>query len=96
MLFISVLQTRLVIHEVLVAVFMVVTTAITLMLLARAALYRDRQEGSVDVPMSQPLPSTARGSPRTKKEGDTSPQDRESWSISNLTTLVRLKMPRKL
>jgi len=50
MLFFSVLQTRLVLHELLIAIFMVVTTPITLMLLARAALYRDRREGNEDVP----------------------------------------------
>jgi multicomponent K+:H+ antiporter subunit G len=50
MLFFSVLQTRMVLHELLITIFMVVTTPITLMLLTRAALYRDRQEGSEDVP----------------------------------------------
>jgi multicomponent K+:H+ antiporter subunit G len=50
MLYFSILQTRPVLHELLITVFMVVTTPITLMLLARAALYRDRQEGSEDVP----------------------------------------------
>jgi len=50
MLFFSVLETRLVLHEILICVFMVITTPITLMLLARAALYRDRQEGRADVP----------------------------------------------
>jgi multicomponent K+:H+ antiporter subunit G len=56
MLFFSVLQTRLVLHELLIAVLMVVTTPVTLMLLARAALYRDRQEGCDEVP-PPPLPS---------------------------------------
>jgi len=56
MLFFSVLQTRPVVHEVLITVFMVVTTPITLMLLARAALYRDRREGSEEVPHPSPLP----------------------------------------
>ncbi len=56
MLFFSVLQTRPVLHEVLIAVFMVITTPITLMLLARAALYRDRREGSDEVPPRSPLP----------------------------------------
>jgi multicomponent K+:H+ antiporter subunit G len=50
MLFFSVLQTRLVLHELLIAVLMVVTTPVTLMLLARAALYRDRSEGCDEVP----------------------------------------------
>jgi multicomponent K+:H+ antiporter subunit G len=50
MLFSSVMQDRLVLHEILIACFMIITTPVTLMLLARAALYRDRREGSRDVP----------------------------------------------
>jgi multicomponent K+:H+ antiporter subunit G len=50
MLFFSVLQTRLVLHELLIMVIIAMTTPITLMLLARAALHRDRREGSADVP----------------------------------------------
>jgi multicomponent K+:H+ antiporter subunit G len=48
--FFSVLQSRPVLHEVLIAVFVTVTTPVTLMLLARTALYRDRTEGSPDIP----------------------------------------------
>jgi multicomponent K+:H+ antiporter subunit G len=67
MLFFSVLQTRLVLHELLIAVLMVVTTPVTLMLLARAALYRDRQEGCDEVPPPPPPlpPNLSGGSPRT-------------------------------
>jgi multicomponent K+:H+ antiporter subunit G len=50
MVFFSALQARLVLHELLIAAFMVVTTPVTLMLLARAALYRDRREGRDEVP----------------------------------------------
>ena len=50
MLFFSVLQTRVVLHEVLIMVLMVITTPVTLMLLVRAAIYRDRRKGNVDVP----------------------------------------------
>lgn len=50
MLCFSVLGSRPVVHEVLIAVFITVTTPVTLMLLARAALYRDRTEGSSEVP----------------------------------------------
>lgn len=50
MLFFSALESRAIIHEVLITALMVVTTPITLMLLARAALYRDRTEGSDEVP----------------------------------------------
>ena len=49
MLFFTVTQSRPVLHEVVVALFMVVTTPVTLMLLARAALYRDEQEKHPDV-----------------------------------------------
>ena len=46
----STLQSRPMVHEVLIAIFVTLTTPITLMLLARAALYRDRSEGSTVVP----------------------------------------------
>jgi len=46
MLFFSATEGRPVLHEVLMLVFVTVTTPITLMLLARAALYRDRVEGT--------------------------------------------------
>lgn len=41
---------RPVLHEALILVFILVTTPVTLVLLARAALYRDRAEGNPDVP----------------------------------------------
>ena len=40
----SVLRGRLSVHEILIAVFVTVTTPVTFMLLVRAALYRDRLE----------------------------------------------------
>lgn len=43
-IFFSVTGQRLSVHEVLIFVFISVTTPVTLMLLARAALYRDRVE----------------------------------------------------
>lgn len=46
----SVLQTRLSVHEILIGLFVTVTTPVTFMLLARAALYRDRSEGNAEVP----------------------------------------------
>ena len=49
-LFFSVIQTRPVVHEALIAVLVVITTPVTLMLLARAALHRDRQEGDETAP----------------------------------------------
>ncbi|EIM24622.1 monovalent cation/H(+) antiporter subunit G [Microvirga lotononidis] len=48
----SVLEGKLVIHEILIAAFVTLTTPVTLMLLARASLYRDRTEGNRDVPGS--------------------------------------------
>jgi multicomponent K+:H+ antiporter subunit G len=50
MVFFSVGQGRWVLHEVLIGLFISVTTPITFMLLVRAALHRDRKEGSGDVP----------------------------------------------
>ena len=50
MLCFSVLQSRPLSHELLILVFVTVTTPVTLMLLARAALFRSRAEGSPDVP----------------------------------------------
>jgi multicomponent K+:H+ antiporter subunit G len=46
----SVIEARPVVHEILIAVFVTLTTPVTLMLLVRAALYRDRTEGSSEVP----------------------------------------------
>jgi multicomponent K+:H+ antiporter subunit G len=37
-------------HEILITAFVLVTTPVTLMLLARAALYRDRAEANENVP----------------------------------------------
>lgn len=41
---------RLIAHDFLIFIFVSVTTPVTLMLLARAALHRDRVEGSSEVP----------------------------------------------
>lgn len=46
----SALGTRVVVHEILIGVFITATTPVTLMLLARAALYRNRTEGNTEVP----------------------------------------------
>jgi len=50
----SVLHGRPIFYEILIGVFLTLTTPITLMLLVRAALYRDREEGSTDVPQVTP------------------------------------------
>lgn len=46
----SVLRSQPSVHELLIAFFLTLTTPVTFMLLARAALYRDRIEGRTDVP----------------------------------------------
>lgn len=46
----SVLKQRPVVHEVLISLFLTITTPVTLMLLGRAALYRDRTEKQADIP----------------------------------------------
>ena len=45
----SYLGSRPIIHELLIGAFVTVTTPVTLMLLARAALYRDRAEARLDM-----------------------------------------------
>lgn len=54
MIYFSALQSRPVLHELLIAVFMTITTPITLVLLVRAALYRDRYAGNDKVPPTNP------------------------------------------
>jgi multicomponent K+:H+ antiporter subunit G len=51
MIYFSVASSRLVFHEILIGLFVTVTTPITFMLLARAALHRDRAERNGDVPL---------------------------------------------
>lgn len=50
MILFTALEARPVLHEVLIGIFMVLTTPITFTLLVRAALFRDRHEGSKAVP----------------------------------------------
>jgi len=63
----SVLHSRPMVHEILIAIFVTLTTPITLMLLARAALYRDRAEGSPIVPADVDIELIA---PRTRDDAD--------------------------
>ena len=49
-LFFSIAGGRVVAHEILIGIFITVTTPVTFMLLARAALHRDRFEKHPDVP----------------------------------------------
>jgi len=46
----SVALGRPIVHELLIMFFVIITTPVTLMLLARASLYRDRAEGNPEVP----------------------------------------------
>lgn len=46
----SLLRGRLSVHEILIAIFVTLTTPVTFMLLARAALYRERTESRGDDP----------------------------------------------
>ncbi|MGW9231866.1 monovalent cation/H(+) antiporter subunit G [Pseudorhizobium sp. NPDC055634] len=49
-LFFSLAGGRIVAHEILIGLFITITTPVTFMLLARAALHRDRFENNPDVP----------------------------------------------
>ncbi|MBE7184663.1 MAG: cation:proton antiporter [Methylobacterium mesophilicum] len=49
-LFFSVLEGKLVLRDLLIGLFLTLTTPVTLILLARAAVFRDRTENSADVP----------------------------------------------
>ncbi len=66
----SVLRSRLSVHEVLIALFVTLTTPVTFMLLARAALYRDRVEGKEGVPEVH-----AKDSMATSPEGAARPSE---------------------
>jgi multicomponent K+:H+ antiporter subunit G len=50
MILFTMLESRPIFHEFLIGIFVTVTTPVTLMLLGRAALYRDRAENSPEVP----------------------------------------------
>lgn len=50
MIYFSVLQTRPVLHEILIAILITLTTPVTLMLLVRAALFRDRAASNLRDP----------------------------------------------
>ena len=46
MLYFTALESRPVLHEILIGVFMIVSTPVTYMLLGRAALHRDREDAA--------------------------------------------------
>jgi multicomponent K+:H+ antiporter subunit G len=56
MLYFSVLQSRPVVHEILIAIFVTITTPVSLMLLVSAALRRDWANDDPSVPMRPNLP----------------------------------------
>lgn len=68
MIFFTVLSTRPVVHEILIGIFVTVTTPVTLMLLARATLHRDRAEGNPDVPGEAPAQVTVEDGTATQAD----------------------------
>jgi len=54
---------RPVLHEILIGVFVTVTTPVTLMMLGRATLYRDRSEGNIKMPPDYHGPERAHAVP---------------------------------
>lgn len=59
MIFFTVTESRPVLHELLIAAFVIITTPVTLLLLARAALYRDRTEGDGIAPPFESVQSVS-------------------------------------
>lgn len=55
-LYFSIVGSRAVFHEILIGIFVTLTTPITLILLARAALHRDRTDGDPSVPSANVEP----------------------------------------
>jgi multicomponent K+:H+ antiporter subunit G len=62
----SVLQSRPIIHEILIFIFVSITTPITLLLLCRASIYRDRAELGMD----HAPPDLARAQPAAPNNND--------------------------
>ena len=52
-IYFTITRERLVLHELVIFIFVTLTTPVTLMLLARATLFRDRVEGNDGVPRRQ-------------------------------------------
>jgi multicomponent K+:H+ antiporter subunit G len=50
MIFFTAAMSRPIVHEILIGFFVTVTTPVTLMMLGRATVFRDRSEGHPDVP----------------------------------------------
>lgn len=67
MLFFSAAESRPVLHEILIGIFMTLTTPVTYMLLVRAALHRDHAEGHD--PLRDTAEEDAPGAPRAALPG---------------------------
>ncbi|KQT47594.1 hypothetical protein ASG43_10990 [Aureimonas sp. Leaf454] len=65
----TVLQERPAVHEVLIVIFVTLTTPVTLMLLTRSALYRDRTEGQPGVPARSSTDEVSGTTPNRETEG---------------------------
>lgn len=71
MLYFTVSGGRPVVHELLIGLFVTLTTPVTSMLLARAALHRDRAEGNPGVPVG-PVPYPVLDEKSKRDRGNTS------------------------
>lgn len=67
MIFFTAAAARPVIHEILIGVFVTVTTPVTLMMLGRAAIYRDRSDNNPGIP---PIVQSDRPSETDEKPTD--------------------------
>lgn len=76
-IYFSTLQSRPVFHEILIGIFVTLTTPVTLMLLSRAALYRDRAESNPDVPALNP-PEGVLDQPKATNEAESVNPDRDA------------------
>lgn len=74
MILFSTLQSRLVIHEMLIGILVTVTTPVTLMLLGRAALYRDRAEDVPSVSLKDELADATHPDVKTSSAQNPAPQ----------------------
>lgn len=70
MIFFSVLQVRPIVHELLIAIFITITTPVTLMLLVRAALFRDRSESRIADEASAPPAGENASKPRARDRSE--------------------------
>lgn len=60
MLYVSIATTRVVLHEVLIGVFVTITTPVTFLLLVQTTVYRDRLEGSDPIAGLSPEQTTVK------------------------------------